>query len=400
MQIPPGHFAPVTDKSLLWIAASRAEADQLESTLRAEELSCQVATFEGKDCPSVLRGQSVVYCASGDWRRVRAVTLKWMEVRQASEVQHAPSRPSKEDLEIEYFVSGLSNLGLADRSRVKTNALFYVVLFGGSAVSLLSLIQRGGHPPFAFAGLCMVAVLAFQRFGGKERPTKTTKTIATAYKRSHHALLEGDTESAMSWTMQLIDVLPREVCLHSFLNHCVEVFIHAGRYREAFELPAHWSSTAREAGRLLDAVNWALVEISLAEAEYNLGRLDDAWRRVCMVEEANMADPVVRNGVLVQKSWIETLRANATAFFLLGTIAYRAGQLKDADAHFAQGASHHYTCQGGEALLTWGDALSAFGRVDDARRAYALVLARDPQSDAAKHVRSRLKQLDERPTAR
>ena len=76
--------------------------------------------------------------------------------------------------------------------------------------------------------------------------------------------------------------------------------------------------------------------------------------------------------------------------FLLAQLAERAGHVEEALRLYASGAAHRFKGQGGDALLAWGDLL-AQGRDDaQARRAWALAVARDPESPAAVIARQRL----------
>jgi tetratricopeptide (TPR) repeat protein len=84
----------------------------------------------------------------------------------------------------------------------------------------------------------------------------------------------------------------------------------------------------------------------------------------------------------------ETTRRNL--LFLEARLAEREGDDARAAGLYAQGAAHPYRFQGGEALLAWGDCLTRLGRRDEARAAWELCRARDPESWAAPVAAARL----------
>lgn len=439
---------PLHDKHLLWIAAAGAEAAELEEALRAESLASEMVRFEGS-AARVLRGRAAVYCEGGEVEAAHVAALRWLAGRGGG------SRAGSErDRRVALRTSGLVNLGLKDRRGHHRDTITTALTIGGAAW-FVSLIVRGVHGPSVLIGLCVLSVLAYRTLRARAPRPDLALAIAAAEHHAHSALKAGQSDAAVAYALHLIDLLPREICLYRFVNDGVEVLVNAGRYREALDLSAHWSRGAESAGRMLDEPSWGLVEINLAEAEYNLGRLDEAWQRMCNLERAELTDPLVRSGMLLQKAWIEVLRdhgAEARALvdradleaiprvyraevfytraaalcyagdfdaaareaeagrslaerassernglFLLGTIAYRAGRLEEAADRFARGADHPYTYQGGDALLSWGEALRALGRDADARRAYELVLERDGQCAAAKQARQRLREPTAKP---
>ena len=230
-------------------------------------------------------------------------------------------------------------------------------------------------------------------------------------------------------------------CSLESLNAAVDRRIARGDYRGALELPRAF--VAQRA----DTMNALLIEINLAEAEYNLGRWSDAWDRLRGLDPLAAAFPIVRAGLAQQRAWIaahigradEALhhwhrtdlddlppRYHAEYFFtgavtqmaagdlqgaqrcadsgarvatrpssrrnalaIRGRVAAARHQWPEAERLFRAAALHPYRGQGGDALLFWGDALSRLGRFEDARRAYALASERDPQSESAQLARLR-----------
>ena len=80
-------------------------------------------------------------------------------------------------------------------------------------------------------------------------------------------------------------------------------------------------------------------------------------------------------------------RRNALA--ISGRVAAAMHDWTEAERMFRAAALHPYRGQGGDALLLWGDVLSRLGRLDEARRAYALAVERDPQSESAQLAQAR-----------
>jgi tetratricopeptide (TPR) repeat protein len=219
------------------------------------------------------------------------------------------------------------------------------------------------------------------------------------------------------------------------LNAAVDGRIARGDYRGALELPLAF--VAEDA----DTMSELLVEINLAEAEYNLGRWSEAWDRLRDLDPLSAAFPIARAGLSQQRAWIaahtgraeEALRHlrraelndlprryHAEHFFTAAVAQIAKGDLDAAQRYAQQGARaavrpssrrnalticgrvaaamqewleaerlfrdatlHPYRGQGGDALLFWGDALLRLGRSADARHAYALAIERDPQSESA-----------------
>jgi tetratricopeptide (TPR) repeat protein len=76
-------------------------------------------------------------------------------------------------------------------------------------------------------------------------------------------------------------------------------------------------------------------------------------------------------------------------WFLLARVAEREGAVDRAYELFERGACHAYRRQGGESLLAWGDVLLRQGRHTEAHTAWALVVERDPESEAARIAQAR-----------
>jgi tetratricopeptide (TPR) repeat protein len=227
------------------------------------------------------------------------------------------------------------------------------------------------------------------------------------------------------------------------LNSGVDGLIAAGRYTEALELPERFNGYG-----LRDTCAELLVQINLAEAEYNLGRWSAAWERLRELDPLAAAFPIARAGLSQQRSWIaahtgkpdealhhwrraalrdlpsnyyaEHFFTGATAYLALGRIdsarecaisggaaavrpsskrnalfvrarvAAAMGALDRADELCRTAAESHYRAAGGEGLLFWGGILERLGRFEEARRAYALAVERDNESESARLAEERL----------
>jgi tetratricopeptide (TPR) repeat protein len=241
----------------------------------------------------------------------------------------------------------------------------------------------------------------------------------------------------------------RAVGSRALANTAINTFINAGLYKEALEVERLWPRQevqSPEEERLDEPE--ALVQLNLCEAHYNLGDWKAAGERLHRLTEAAGEVPLLSNGILLQRAWIQAntgwgadalscieqvrreelprvywsevafthaaallaLRRHGEAeqqarvglklarraastrngLFLLGRIALEAGRLEEALRHFEAGAAHPYKGQGGSGLLAWGDCLDRLGRSEQAREAWRLVLERDPQSGAARKATSRL----------
>lgn len=221
-------------------------------------------------------------------------------------------------------------------------------------------------------------------------------------------------------------------------NTAIDVLISAGAYDAALgaEPAPSMPRNARE------ALGLALVQINLAEADYNRGRWDAAEARLRPLDLACWLFPIARAGLLQQRAWIAAHRGRATeALDLCSSIkprwlplAYRAeyhftraaallaaGRNVDAEAAVEDGAraarrrsslrnalflrarvaaadgdwdraerlcreaaGHVSTGQGGAGLVLWAQALTEVGRHPDAEEVLRLVSQRDPESEAAR----------------
>jgi len=104
----------------------------------------------------------------------------------------------------------------------------------------------------------------------------------------------------------------------TWVNEGVNALVTGGLYREALVYSERWSEDTRRQGTVADANAWALVEINLAEAEYNLGLVDAAFERIERLVNAiesntgpfrdTEVEPIVVNGTHCQRAWIAALR--------------------------------------------------------------------------------------------
>jgi len=224
------------------------------------------------------------------------------------------------------------------------------------------------------------------------------------------------------------------------VNWIVNELITAGRYHDALAAPP------LDAGD--DEENEVLVQINLAEAEYNLGRWEAAWERLRPLDALAGPYPITRAGLLQQRAWIATHRGRAAEAFALcsrvrgcdlpreyraerhfthavvllalqrtgeadeaaaagSAAAVRASSRRNAlfiearvaavqrdwegaDSLCRAAAAHRYRGQGGDGLLLWGDALAQLRRSGEARAAYALAIERDPESECSRFAAARL----------
>ncbi len=220
-------------------------------------------------------------------------------------------------------------------------------------------------------------------------------------------------------------------------NPAIDILISAGAYEAALgaEPPPHMPS------RAIDALGLALIQINLAEAEYNLGRWDQAETRLRPLDLACWRFPIARAGLLQQRAWIAAHRGRATEalelcasmkpewlppifraeyHFTRAAALLAVGRIDDAEAvvslaeglakrlstkrnalfmrarvaaaredwvgverHCREAANHAFRGQGGTGLLLWAQALRQLGQHAQAEEALRLVTERDPESDAA-----------------
>jgi tetratricopeptide (TPR) repeat protein len=227
------------------------------------------------------------------------------------------------------------------------------------------------------------------------------------------------------------------------LNRAVDGLVTAGRYAEALALPDRFVSQGSR-----DSASELLVQINLAEAEYNLGRWSAAWERLRGLDPLACAFPIARAGLAQQRAWIaahtgrpdEAVRhwqrvalrdlprtyhaehyftgavaliaagrldrarecsligagaairpsSKRNALFIRARVAAAADDWIRAEALCRTAAAHPWRAQGGDGLLLWGDVLTRLDRTDEARRAYALAIERDAQSQSARFAEERM----------
>ncbi len=227
------------------------------------------------------------------------------------------------------------------------------------------------------------------------------------------------------------------------LNRLVDGLITAGKYKEALAAPRVYAGD--------DELAEVLVQINLAEAEYNLGRWDAAWDRLRPLEAIASQYPIARAGLSQQRAWIAAHQSRAAealalwretdvrgfprqyraeyhfthavvllgvglvgqadeaaaagtdaavrpssrrnALFIEARVAVAQGDRDGADSLCHSAAAQHYRGQGGDGLLLWGDVLVQLRRVEEARAAWSLAIERDPQSESSKLAAARLNTL-------
>lgn len=231
-------------------------------------------------------------------------------------------------------------------------------------------------------------------------------------------------------------------------NTAIDILISAGAYEAALgaEPPP---STPRNA---LEGQSLSLIQINLAEAEYNVGRWDAAEARLRPLDAACRLFPITRAGLLQQRAWIAAHRGRgAEALDLCAVVephwlpqTYQAefhftrtaallaeGRVEDAERALSEGesvarrlssrrnalfmrarvaasrcdwvqaegfcrqaADHAFRGQGGAGLLLWAQTLGQLGRHGEADDALRLVSQRDPESDAARSAAELLAAAD------
>src|SRR3954465_6027879 len=227
------------------------------------------------------------------------------------------------------------------------------------------------------------------------------------------------------------------------LNTAVDALIAAGCYEEALGLPFRFVVRGSR-----DTAHELLVEINLAEAEYNLGRWGDAWDRPRGPPPLAAAFPIARAGLAQQRAWIaahtgrpdEALHwlrraelrdlprhyhaehfftgavariaagrhegargcalagaaaairrsSKRNALFIRGRVSAAMSDWMRAESLCRAAATDPYRAQGGDGLLLWGDLLTRLERPGEARQAYALAIERDRQSESARVASERL----------
>ena len=230
------------------------------------------------------------------------------------------------------------------------------------------------------------------------------------------------------------------------MNSAVDGLIAAGRYSDALALPAQFGTRGPR-----DTCSELLVQINLAEAEYNLGRWSEAWERLRGLDPLAAMFPIARAGLAQQRSWIASCtgrpevalhhwkradiwdlpdnyhaehyftgaiallaagdldaalgcaRAGAAvavrpsskrnALFIQARVAAAMNDWSLADSLCRSAAGHPYHRQGGDGLLFWGEVLTRLDWHAQARHAYALAVERDEESESARIACKRLREL-------
>src|SRR3954468_12574398 len=131
------------------------------------------------------------------------------------------------------------------------------------------------------------------------------------------------------------------------LNAAVDARVARGDYRGALELPRAFA--ARDA----DTASALLIEINLAEAEYNLGRWSEAWDRLRGLDPLAAAFPIARAGLSQQRSWTAAHAGRGDEAL------HHLGRAEIRDLPRPYHAEHWFTA---------AVASIAAGRLDDARR--------------------------------
>lgn len=242
-------------------------------------------------------------------------------------------------------------------------------------------------------------------------------------------LVTGDYRRAL----ELVERLEKRKKLGSILaNGACCVLIGAGQYRQALKLGARCQEVNAA---------WPLLQVNLAEAEYNLGLWQEALTRLDQAAQRKKFDIMTKAGEACQRAWIlcrmgkheEAANAYAAAriehlpreyyaeyFFTRAHLALGAGQaalaleaaeeglrcavrkssnrnglnmraralaatgdIEAALVDFQKAADDDYQYQGGDDLLAWGDLLASLGKQDAATNAWKLAVQRDPESESA-----------------
>jgi tetratricopeptide (TPR) repeat protein len=228
------------------------------------------------------------------------------------------------------------------------------------------------------------------------------------------------------------------------LNQAVDGLVAAGCYLEALALPERFVARGSR-----DTASELLVQINLAEAEYNLGRWGAAWERLRGLDPLAAAFPIARAGLAQQRAWIAAHTARPeealhqwhraqlldlprryhaehfftgavalagvhdhdaarrcaragsdaavrpsskrNALFIRARVAAATRAWAEAESLCRAAAANAYRYQGGDGFLFWGDLLASLGRPAEARDAYALAIDRDRQSESARLAAERLR---------
>src|SRR5438132_4955984 len=115
------------------------------------------------------------------------------------------------------------------------------------------------------------------------------------------------------------------------LNSAVDRLVAACRYAEALEWPERFAARGR------DTTCELLVQINLAEAEYNLGRWPEAWDRLRGLDPLAAAFPIARAGLSQQRAWIAAHTGRAEE----AVRQWHRADLRDLPRHYH--AEHFFT---------------------------------------------------------
>lgn len=235
-------------------------------------------------------------------------------------------------------------------------------------------------------------------------------------------------------------------CPFVAINYAVVVFVNAGLYREANELPQRWTFEARRLGRESDPHFYALTCINRAEALWNLGRSDEALALLSKAEEPAKGYPFAEHGLRCLRAWVLVHQGAVDAareaidavdgkaidgyepelFYTRAAIEQREGNLDvasklanegllharrassernglfllartlllqqradEAQSLFERAVHHAYRGQGADGLFAWANHLEQMGEAEEARRVYGLIVERDPQSFLVEQARRR-----------
>lgn len=232
-----------------------------------------------------------------------------------------------------------------------------------------------------------------------------------------------------------------------WINQIINELITAGKYAEALVV-APFAKVDQRFGKISEGVSLALVQINLAEAEYNLGRWDAALARMNGLDDIAAKGEITRAGLMLQRAWVlghlgrgpeawgcaELIRpeelpvdyrterhysraaahlacgrirharaevegglaivkrpsSERNGWFFLARLAAEEARWEEAVTWCERAAAHRYRYQGGDGLLVWGDALAKLGRDKEARAAWQLAVERDPQGESARWAAERL----------
>jgi tetratricopeptide (TPR) repeat protein len=221
-------------------------------------------------------------------------------------------------------------------------------------------------------------------------------------------------------------------------NTAIDVLISAGAYQAALDAePRPRMPTGAQ-----EAMALALIQVNLAEAEYNLGRWEQAEQRLRPLDLGCWLFPIARAGLLQQRAWIAAHRGRGSealelcdrvkphwlprmfraeyhftraaallaqgrsdeaaraisdgerlalrrssrrnALLLRARLVAARGDWRAAERLCRAAAQHSFQGQGGDGLLLWARALERLGRPAEAADALRLVVDRDPESGAAR----------------